>query len=74
MGFEFRESVFFWVLVTAAVFFGLSNKSCTLNRFMFSAVFFGVQFYSPGALIMSLHYYHVMLDFCEINSVFEGIF
>ena len=23
LGFEFRESVFFWVLVTAAVFFGV---------------------------------------------------
>ena len=33
------------------------------------------QFYSPGAsIIMSLHYYHIMLDFCEMNSVFERIF
>ena len=23
---------------------------------------------------MGLHYYHIMLDFCEMNSVFEGIF
>ena len=29
----------------------------------------GVQFYSSGAsVIMGLHY-HIMLDFCEINSV-----
>ena len=34
-----------------------------------------VQFYSPGAsIIMGLHYCHIMLDFCEMNSVFEGIF
>ena len=25
-------------------------------------------------MIMGLHYYHIMPDFCEINSVFEGIF
>ena len=23
---------------------------------------------------MGLHYYHIMLDFCEMNSVYEGIF
>ena len=35
----------------------------------------GVQFYSPGAsIIMGLHYCHIMLDFCEMSSVFEGIF
>ena len=75
MGFEFRKSVFFWVLVTAAVFFGFSDKSCILKCFIFSTVFFGFQFYSPSAsVIMGLHYYHIMLDFCEMNSVFEGIF
>ena len=25
-------------------------------------------------MIMGLHYYHIMLDFCGMNSVFEGIF
>ena len=25
-------------------------------------------------MIMGLHYYHIMLDFCELNSVFKGIF
>ena len=35
----------------------------------------GVQFYSPGAsIIMGLHYCHIMLDFCQMNSVFQGIF
>ena len=28
LGFEFQESVFFWILVTAAVSFGLLTKSC----------------------------------------------
>ena len=75
MGFEFREFVFFWVLVTAAVFFGLLNKRCILKCFICSTVFFWFQFYSLGAsIIMSLHYYHIMLDFCEVNSVFEGSF
>ena len=23
---------------------------------------------------MGLHYYHVMLEFCEMDNVFEGIF
>ena len=49
--------------------FGLLNKSCILKRFIFSTVFFGVQFYSPGASLLS---YHALL--CEMNSVFEGIF
>ena len=69
------------VLITAAVLFGLSNKNCILKCFIFSTVFSGpvlyfwVQFYSPGALIiMDLYYYRIMLDFCEMNSVFEGIF
>ena len=67
LGFEFRESVFF----------GLLNKSCILKCFIFSTVFFWVQFYSPGAsIIMGLYYYHIMLGFCEMNNVFEfeGIF
>ena len=39
-GFEFRESVFFWVLITAAVFLGLLNKSCILKCFISSTVLF----------------------------------
>ena len=75
LGFEFRESIFFWVLVRAAVFLGLLNKRCILKCLIFSTVFFWVQFHSPGAsVIMGLHYYHIMLDFCEMNSVFESIF
>ena len=56
-------------------FWGLLNKSYILKCFIFSTVFFGVQFYSPGAaIIIGLHYYHIMLDFYEMNTVFEGIF
>ena len=44
-GFEFRESVCFWVLVTAPVFFlgggGLLNKRCILKCFICSTVLFG---------------------------------
>ena len=80
------SGVFFWVLNfenlyflgtghSCCILFGLLNKSCILKCFIFSTVFFWVQFYSPGAsIIMGLHYYHIMLDFCEMNSVFEGIF
>ena len=32
-------------------------------------------YYSPGAsIIMGLHYCHITLDFCEMNSVFKDIF
>ena len=63
----------FIVLVTAAVFFGFLNKSCILKCFMFSTV--GSSFYSPSAsIIMGLHYYHIMLDFCEMNSVLRVFF
>ena len=73
--FEFRESVFFWVLVKAPVFFGgLLNKRCILKCFICSTVLFWFQFYSPGvSIIMGLHYCHIMLDFCEVNSVL-GVF
>ena len=41
---------------------------------MFNIIFW-TKFYSPGtSIIMGLHYYHIMLDFCKMNSVFEGIF
>ena len=41
---------------------------------IFNSIFW-VQFYSPSAsIIMGVHYYHIMLDFFEMNSVFEGIF
>ena len=38
------ENLYFWVLVTAAVFFGLLNKSCILKCFIFSTVFFRSSF------------------------------
>ena len=43
-GFEFQESVFLGVLITAAVLFGLSNKSCILKCFIFSTIIFGSSF------------------------------
>ena len=36
---------------------------------MFNGTFW-FQYYSPGAsIIMGLHYCHIMLDFCKVNSV-----
>ena len=40
LGFEFRKSVFFWVLLRAAVFFGLLDKCCIFKCFIFLTVFF----------------------------------
>ena len=71
MGFEFQGSVFFGYWSQLLYFFGSLNKSCIR---IFKSIFWA-QFYSPGAsIIMGLHYYHIMLEFCEINSVFESIF
>ena len=43
--------------------------------FICSTVVFWFQFYSPDvSAIMGLHYYHIMLDFCEMNSVFTVFF
>ena len=42
--FEFRKSVFPWVLIIAAVFFGLSDKCCNFNCFILSTVFFDSNF------------------------------
>ena len=61
LGFEFGESVFFWGLITAAVFFGLSNKSCILKCFLFSKIFFGFSYIhqvlqlNHGSLLLSYH-------------------
>ena len=72
---NFENLYFFGYWSQLLYFFGLLNKSCILKCFIFSTVFFWVQFYSPSAsIIMGLHYYHIRLDFWEINSVFEGIF
>ena len=66
LSFEFRKSVFFWVLLTAAVFFWAFIFKCSI----FLTVFFGVQFYAPGtSVIMVLHYYCVVLNFCQMSSV-----
>ena len=62
LGFEFRESVFleYWPQL---LYFKVFH--------IFISIFW-VQFYSTGAsIIMGLHYYHIMLDFCKMNSVFR---
>ena len=41
---------------------------------MFNSIFW-FQFYSSCAsIIMGLHYCHIMLDFCEVNSVLRVFF
>ena len=73
--FEFRESVFFWVLVTVPVFLGLLDKRCILKCFICSTVIFWFQFYSPGySITIGLHYCLIMLDFCKVNSVLRVFF
>ena len=59
-GFEFQESVFFWVLITAAVLFGLSNKSCIscvsyFQQYFLSPVLFTRCFNNHGSLLLSYH-------------------
>ena len=51
-GFQFQESVFFGGTGHSCCIFGLLNKSCVLKCFIFSTVFFLVQFYSPGASVI----------------------
>ena len=41
---------------------------------IFSSIF-GVQFYAPGTSVITvLHYYRVVLNFCQMSSVFGGYF
>ena len=36
---------------------------------------FWLKFYAPGTLVITaLHYYHIVLNFCQLNSVLEGFF
>ena len=74
MGFEFGESVFCRVLVTDAVFFGLLNKSSILKCFICSTVFFVSSFIHQVLQESWVSVNHTMLDFCKMNTVFEGIF
>ena len=66
LGFEFQKMfVFFWVLVTSAVFFGLLNKCCILIKcFIFLTVFLGPVLCPRYSVIIVLHYYHIMIHFC----------
>ena len=43
-GFEFRKSVFFWVLHMDVVFFGLLDKCYIFKCFIFLKVLFGSSF------------------------------
>ena len=72
---NFENLYFFGYWSQLLYFLGLLNKRCILKCFICSTVFFWFQFYSPGAsIIMGLHYCHIMLDFCEVNSVLRVFF
>ena len=54
-------------------FWGLLNKCCIFKGFIFSTLFLLGQFYSSGTSVNTvLHYYHIMLSFCQRNSVLGG--
>ena len=75
LGFEFQESAFFWVLLTVAVFFGLLDKCCIFKCSIFLTVFFGVQFYAPGTSVITvLHYYRIVLNFCNEQGFWRVLF
>ena len=72
---NFDNLYFFGYWPQLLYFLELLNKSCILKCFIFSTVFFGVEFYSPiASIIMGLHYYHIMLYFCEMNGVLRLFF
>ena len=64
----------FWVLFTAAVFFGLLDKRCILKCFIFSLVFLGLVYSLATSVNTILHYYYIVFNFCSMNSVSGGIF
>ena len=60
------EQGIFWVLVTAAIFFGLLIKISAkfLSIFVFNRIFW-VQIYSPSTSVNTvLHYYLLVLNIC----------
>ena len=47
----------------------------SVKCFIFLAVFCWVQFYAPGTSVITVfHYYHIVLNFCQMNKVFGGYF
>ena len=63
----------YWLLVL--YFLGLLNKCCVSKCPIFSTVFSEVQFYSSGTSVSTvLHYYHMMLHFCQMNHGVGGYF
>ena len=69
------ENLYFFGTGHSCCIFWLLNKKLYFKVFHIFNTIFWVQFYSPGgSIIMGLNYYHIMLDVCEMNSIFEGIF
>ena len=63
------KSVFWGVLVIAAVFFGLLNNNCCIFKCLkFSTVFLGLDLVTRYFTVNTvLHSYHIMLNFCKMN-------
>ena len=75
MGFEFRKYVFFLgTAQSCCIFFGLLDKCCIFKCYIFFNSIFWLKLYTPGtSVIMVLHYYQIVLNFCQMNSVLQGI-
>ena len=74
-GFEFRKSVFFGYCSHLLYFCGLLDKALLLCVLYFLTICFWLKFYAPGVSVITVrHCYHIMLNFCQMSSVFGGYF
>ena len=76
---------FFWVLSFKNLYFlgtghsccifRLLKKCCIFKCYIFSKVFFWVQFFLPSTSVNTvLHYYHIVLNFYQMKHVLGGYF
>ena len=78
------SGVLFGVLNFESLYFLGTGYSCCIFRVVKLKLFFKVfhvfnTILGPALFTRcfnnhGLHYYHIMLDFCEMNTVFDGIF
>ena len=74
-GFEFRNLYFFGTVHGCCIFLGLLDKCCIFLRFHIFNSILRVQFYAPGTSVITVvHYYHIVLNFCQMNRVSGGYF
>ena len=75
LGFEFRKSVFFWVLGIGTAFFGLINKCCILKYFIFSKIFLLgpvllIRCFSKDRSSLILYHASLLLNELRLRRVF----